>query len=198
MLAAAYWLMNGVSGPIGPASGQVVPSLVSTTAGAGRQLRTLVLRASGAGGPVSFLLLRGESPPFSYPDVTQDPSAQAALSRAVAALVAPGGGQAVDQSQQLARFDIGFVLMRAPVDSGLASVLDNVSGLTEVSMTSAFDLWRLSTLPSRVSVVEPSGAVVAVVGRGECRRGRRRQQRAARCCSLSRPAAGRPRLTGTR
>ena len=63
---------------------------------------------------MSFLLLRGASPPFSYPDVTQVPSAQAALSKAVSALVARGGGQAVDQSLQLARFDIGFVLMRAP------------------------------------------------------------------------------------
>jgi GT2 family glycosyltransferase len=162
VLAAAYWLMNGVSGPIGSASGQIVPSLVSATAGAGRQLRTLVLGTSGAGGRVSYLLLRGDSPPLSYPGITQVPSAQAALSRAVAALVAPGGGEAVDQSQQLARFDIGFVLMRAPVDNGLASVLDNVNGLSEVSMNPAFDLWRLSTLPSRVSVMEPSGAVVPV------------------------------------
>ena len=162
VLAAAYWLMNGVSGPIGPASGQIVPSLVSTTAAAGRQLRTLVLGTSGSDGRVSFLLLRGDSPPFSYPDVIQVPSAEAALSKAVAALVAPGGGQAVDQSQQLARFDIGFVLMRAPINDGLANVLDNVSGLTEVSMTSGFDLWRLSTAPSRVSVLEPSGAVVSV------------------------------------
>jgi GT2 family glycosyltransferase len=162
VLAAAYWLMNGVSGPIGPASGQIVPSLVAATAGAGRQLRTLVLGTSGPHGRASFLLLRGDSPPFSYPDVSQAPSAETALSKAVAALVAPGGGEAVDQSQQLARFDIGFVLMRAPINGSLASVLDNVSGLTEVSLTSTFDLWRLSTPPSRVSVLEPSGVVAPV------------------------------------
>ncbi len=154
--------MNGVSGPIGAAPGEIVPSVVATTAGAGRALRTLVLTGSGRGGEVSYLLLRGDSPEFSYPDVSQDPAAQAALNKAVAALVAPGGGEATDQSQLLARFDIGFVLMRAPIDGGLVSVLDGVTGLTEVSMTGAFDLWRLSVLPSRVSVVEPSGAVVAV------------------------------------
>ncbi len=161
-LAAGYWVMTGVSGPIGAVSGEVVPPVVSAVSGPGRELRTLVLTSSGHGGPVSFLVLRGNSPQFSYPDITQDPSAQAALNRAVAALVAPGGGEATDQSRQLARFDIGFVLMRAPLDAGLASVLDGVSGLTEVSMTPAFDLWRLSTLPSRVSVLEPSGAVVPV------------------------------------
>jgi GT2 family glycosyltransferase len=161
VLAAAYWLMNGVSGPIGPASGgQVVPSLVSSTGGTGRQLRTLVVTSSG--GHVSYLLLRGGSPQFADPNLTPVPAAETALSRAVAALVAPNGGEAVNQSQLLARFDIGFVLMRAPVDANLASVLDGVPGLTGVSMTPQFDLWRLTTLPSRVSVLEPDGAVVPV------------------------------------
>jgi GT2 family glycosyltransferase len=162
VLAASYWIMNGVSGPLGPAAGQVVPSLVSSTGGAGRQLRTLVL--TSAGGRVSFLLLRGGSPQFADPEMTPPPAAQAALAKAVAALVAPGGGEAVNQSQLLARFDIGFVLMRAPIDSGLASVLNGVPGLTGVSMstTGQFDLWRLTDLPSRVSVLEPNGTVVPV------------------------------------
>ena len=160
VLAAGYWVMNGISGPLRPASGEVVPSLVSSTAGAGRQLRTLVLTSSG--GHVSFLLLRGESPQFVDPDLTPAPSAQAALVKAVAALVAPGGGEAANQSQRLAGFDIGFVLMRAPLDNSLVSVLDGVAGLTGVSMTPAFDLWRLTDLPSRASVVERDGAVVAL------------------------------------
>ena len=162
VLAAAYWVMNGVSGPIEPASGQVVPSLVSSTGAPGRQLRTLVLTSSG--GHVSFLLLRGGSPQFADPDLTPPPAAQAALAKAVAALVAPNGGEAVNQSQLLARFDIGFVLMRAPIDSGLASVLNGVPGLTGVSIspTGQFDLWRLTVPPSRVSVLEPDGAVVPV------------------------------------
>ena len=161
VLAAAYWIKDGVSGPIRPAAGgQVVPSLVSSTGAAGRQLRTLVLTSSG--GHVSYLLLRGGSPQFADPNLTPVPAAQAALAQAVAALVAPGGGEAVNQSQLLARFDIGFVLMRAPLNAALASVLDGVPGLTGVSMTPQFDLWRLSVLPSRVSVLEPNGTVVPV------------------------------------
>ena len=93
MLAAAYWLMNGVSGPLGAASGEVVPSLVSST---GR--RRPAAADAGAdrrpAGHVSFLLLRGDSPEFADPDLTPAPAAQAALAKAVAALVAPGGGQA--------------------------------------------------------------------------------------------------------
>ncbi len=160
VLAAGYWITNGISGPIGPAAGQVVPSLVSSTGGSGRQLRTLVL--TSAGGHVSFLLLRGGSPQFVDPGLTPAPAAQAALASSVAALVAPSGGEAVNQSQQLARFDIGFVLMRTPIDSSLASVLDGVPGLTGVSMTPQFDLWRLTSLPARVSVLEQNGTVVPV------------------------------------
>jgi hypothetical protein len=159
-LAGGWWLVNGVQGPVGPASGPVVPSLISTAAGLGRQLRTLVLASSG--GQVSYLLLRESSPEFSYPDVTPVPAAQVALSRAVAALVAPDGSETANQSNQLAAFDIGFVLMRAPIDPNVASALDTVPGLTQVSITPAFDLWRLTSLPSRISVVEPDGTVVAV------------------------------------
>jgi GT2 family glycosyltransferase len=160
LLAAAYWLKDGVSGPIRPASGQVVPALVSVSGGAGGQVRTLVL--SSAGGHVSYLLLRGDSPNFSDPGITPNAAAQNALSNAVAELVAPGGGEAVDQAKLLADFDIGFVLMRAPLNQTLASQLDGVVGLTNVSTTATFDLWRLTDLPTRVSVVEANGTVVPI------------------------------------
>ena len=62
----------------------------------------------------------------------------------------------------LARFDVGFVLMREPVNQSLAQTLDGVPGLRPVSITSTFALWRLVTAPSRVAVVEASGAVVPV------------------------------------
>ena len=160
VLAAAFWVVHGVNGPVAQVSSQVIPSLVPATGGAGRQLRTLVL--SDSGGHVSYLLLRSDSPLFTDPGVQPPTAAQSALNQAVAALVAPGGGQAENQAQLLANFDIGFVLMRAPVNAQLASVLDGVAGLSGLSMNPSFDLWRLGTFPSRVSVVEPDGTVVPI------------------------------------
>ncbi len=160
VLAGAYWLVHPVAGPVAPASGQVLPSLAPISGNPGWQLRTLVL--STADGHVSYLLLRGGSPQFADSGVVPVSAAQTALSHAVASLVAPSGGLAADQSQQLARFDIGFVLVRAPANPQLASVLNSVSGLTLVSRNGSFDLWKLTTLPARVTVVEPSGAVVPV------------------------------------
>jgi GT2 family glycosyltransferase len=160
VLAMSYWLLHPVNGPVAPAAGQVVPSLGPVSAGSGRQLRTLVLSSSG--GRVSYLLLRGDSPLFADPGLVQASPAQNALSQTVAALTAPGGGQVADQSQELARFDIGFVLVRAPANPQLVSTLGAVSGLSLVSITTSFDLWRLTTLPARVTVVEPSGTVVPI------------------------------------
>ena len=161
LLAVAYWLMNGVTGPLRPQAGPVVLALASGSSATGQQSRTLVL-APGADGTVSFLLLRGDSPEFSEPDLIPDPAAQTALTKAVSALVAPGGGEAVQQSRELAAFDIGSVLLRLPASAGLIGALNGVNGLTEISRTHSFDLWRLSQPASRVSVAESSGAVVPV------------------------------------
>jgi len=159
-LAAGSWVISGVRGPVGPVSGPIVPAVVTASAGNGLEQRTLVLRS--AGGQVSFSLLRGASPSLGDPDLAPVPAAQRALSTAVAALVAPNGGEAVNQSQLLAQLDIGFVLMPTPVDQNLARVLNGVSGLRLASYTSAFGLWRVTGLPARVRVAEPDGTVVAV------------------------------------
>jgi GT2 family glycosyltransferase len=160
VLAAVYWLGHPVAGPVAPVSGEVLPALAPISGDPGWQLRTLVL--SRTDGHVSYLLLRGGSPQFADPGLVPVTAAQTALSHAVAALVAPSGGLAADQSEQLARFDVGFVLVRAPASPQLVSTLNTVAGLTLVSRNGSFDLWRLTTLPARVTVVEPSGAVVPV------------------------------------
>jgi len=160
VLAAAFWVMTGVKGPVAPTRGRTVPEIVAVSSGRGLQLRTLVLRASGS--QMIYSVLRGSSPSLADPDLIPPPAAEQALSAAVAALVAPSGGQAEDQAQSLARFDVGFVLMRAPVNQSLAGILDGVAGLHPVSKTPAFDLWRLDSLPARVQVTEPDGSVVPV------------------------------------
>ena len=93
-----------------------MPELVSVSSDNGLRLRTLVLRAEP--GHVSYAVLRGVGPSLSDPNLAPVPAAQRALGDAVATLVAPNGGQAADQGNTLAQFDIGFVLMPAPVNQG--------------------------------------------------------------------------------
>jgi GT2 family glycosyltransferase len=160
VLAATAWLSGGVSGPIHPVSNPVVPELVAVAAGQSRQVRTLVL--SSAGGQVSYLLLRGPSPSLADAALTPPPDAQRALTKAVSALTTPGGGLAANQPQLLADFDIGYILVQAPVDPQLETVLNNVSGLHPYSTTPRYSLWQLATPPSRVSVAEPDGTVAPI------------------------------------
>ncbi len=157
-LAAASWVRSGVRGPIAAVHGQLVPELVSVSSDNGLRLRTLVLRVQP--GHVSYAVLRGVGPSLGDPDLQPVPAAQQALGRAVATLIAPSGGEAADQGNTLAQFDIGFVLMPAPVNAGLARLLDGVAGLRPVSATSSFDLWRLVDFPARVRVVESGGQVI--------------------------------------
>ena len=123
-------------------------------------MRTLVLQVRAR--PGSYLLLRGPSPSLADAALTPPPGAQRALSKTVSTLTTPDGGLAANQAQLLADFDIGYVLVQAPVDAQLASVLNNVSGLHPYSNTAHYSLWQLDTPPARVSVVEPDGTVVPV------------------------------------
>jgi GT2 family glycosyltransferase len=160
VLAAASWVTSGVRGPVGPVSGPIVPAVVSASASNGLQQRTLVLREAGS--QVSYSLQRGASPSLGDADLTPVPAAQRALSTAVAALVAPNGGEAVNQGQLLSQLDIGFVLLPSPVNQNLARLMSGIAGLQQMSYSSAFALWRVTGLTARVRVVEPSGTVVAL------------------------------------
>jgi len=111
---------------------------------------------------VSYTLLRGGDPPLGTEAFTEPPAAARALDRIVADLTAQHGTEAGNAGESLAQFAVGYVLLPAPVDPGLARVLDGVVGLRPVSQTSSFALWRVTQPAGRVRVVEPGGAQVAL------------------------------------
>jgi GT2 family glycosyltransferase len=158
VLTAAYWIVTGVSGPVGNVAAPVLPEFVSVSSHSGLQLRTLVLRP----GPrsVSYTLLRGSDPPLGAEALSEPPAAVQAMNRIVADLTAQHGTEAGNAGESLAQFAVGYVLLPAPVDPGLARLLDGVVGLRPVSQTSSFALWRVSEPAGRVRVVEPGGTQV--------------------------------------
>lgn len=160
VLTAAYWIVTGVSGPVSNVAAPMLPEFVSISGNSGLQLRTLVLRP----GPrsVSYTLLRGSDPPLGAEALTEPPAAARALDRVVADLTAQHGTDAGDAGESLAQFAVGYVLLPAPVEPGLARQLDGIVGLRPVSQTSSFALWRVSEPAGRVRVIEPGGAQVAL------------------------------------
>ena len=160
LLAAIAWLGTGVSGPVHPVASQLVPELVAVADGQSHQVRTLVVRESG--GQVSYVLLRGPSPSLADASLIAPASAQRALSRVVSELTTPDASLAVSPAQHLAGFDIGYVLVQAPVAPQLDRVLDGMIGLRLYSTTASYSLWQVSTPPARVALAEPDGTVVPI------------------------------------
>ena len=160
-LAAAYWISSGVTGPVRPVAGPVLPEFVVASSNTGLRLRTLVIQTPPGGG-VTYTVLRDSDPLIGSQELALSVTAQRALNLCVATLTAPAGGAAQDQGRALASFGIGYVLVPAPIDAGLARRLDGVAGLRPVSVTGGFDLWRVINPTAQVTVVEPSGKVVVI------------------------------------
>ena len=112
LFVAAYWVKDGVQGPVGSIDAPLLPAFVSASSTAGSQYRTLILRPDGAG--LDYLVVRQGDPTLGEPELGVFPAAGAALSRQVSALGAPDGADAGDPGLVLGSFGIRWVLLPAP------------------------------------------------------------------------------------
>src|SRR6185437_16317063 len=89
LLVAAYWVKDGVRGPVHNVSAQLLPAFVSASSASGAQYRTLILRPHGR--ELDYQVVRQRDPSLGEPELDTSSAAGAALSRQVAALGTPGG-----------------------------------------------------------------------------------------------------------
>ena len=160
VLAAGYWLAAGVGGPVTAASAPILPAFVAASSAGPDRNRTLVLRRDG--GALSYAVLRDSDPVLGEPELPETASSMRALASVVATLDAAGGGDAGDTGQALSAFDIGYVLLPAPIDHGLAQQLDAAAGLQPLTSSAAYDLWQVSGPVARARVITADGTVVPV------------------------------------
>jgi GT2 family glycosyltransferase len=160
VLAAGYWLATGVRGPVGAAGPQILPPFVASSSTGPDQARTLVLRPQGA--TLSYTVLRAADPVLGEPELTEASAATRALNGVVASLSAAAGGDGGDAGLALGRFDIGYLLLPAPVDQTLARQLDGAAGLVRLTTAPAYDLWQVAGTVARARVDGTGGAVVPV------------------------------------
>ena len=80
----------------------------------------------------------------------------------VASLGAAAGADGGDAGQALSQFDIGYVLLPAPVDQALARQLDGAAGLIPLTTAPAYDLWQVAGTVARARVISADGTVVPV------------------------------------
>jgi len=160
VLAAGYWLAAGVRGPVAAAGPQILPPFVASSSSGPGQPRTLVLRPDGAA--LSYTVLREGDPVLGEPELPESPSATRALDGVVASLGAAASGDGGDPGAALSQFDVGYVLLPAPVDQALAHQLDGSAGLVRLTTAPAYDLWQVAGTVARARVVGTDGAVVPV------------------------------------
>ena len=160
VLAAGYWLAAGVRGPVTTAGPQILPPFVASSSAGSDRTRTLVLRPDGAA--LSYTVLRDTDPVLGEPELPESSSATRALDGVVASLGAASGGDGGDPGEALGQFDVGYVLLPAPVDQALAHQLDGSAGLVRLTTAPAYDLWQVAGTVARARVVSADGAVVPV------------------------------------
>jgi len=159
VLAAGFWIVAGVRGPVGGTS-QVLPAYVSAAAATSGRQRTLILRTDGT--TVSYAVARESDPSLGEEELAAPVTAQSTLSRVVATLTSADSADEGDPGEQLADFAIEWVLLPGPVNATLAQRLDSAAGLTRVSTSVSYDLWEVAGTVARARVVEPGGTVVAL------------------------------------
>jgi hypothetical protein len=159
-LAAGYWLAAGIRGPVTVAGPQILPPFVAAASAGPDQARTLVLRQDGAA--LSYTVLRSTDPVLGEPELTGAASAASELDGVVASLAAAAGGDGGDAGQALRQFDIGYILLPAPVDQALANQLAGAAGLIRLTSAPAYDLWQVAGTVARASVTGPDGTAVPV------------------------------------
>src|SRR6266571_2555384 len=159
-LAAGYWLAGGLAGPVAAAPPPILPAFVGASSSGPDRTRTLVLRQDD-GGTLSYAVLRAADPLPGEPELAETASSMHALEGIVASLTAAGGGDAGDTGRALSQFDIGYVLLPAPIDQGLARQLNAAAGLQPLTTAPSYDLWQVSGPVARVRVLTPGGAARA-------------------------------------
>jgi GT2 family glycosyltransferase len=160
VLVAAYWVKDGVRGPVASIAAPLLPAFVSASSTSGQQYRTLILRPDGAG--LDYLVVRQGDPTLGEPELSTASAAGAALSRQVAALGAPNGADAGDPGLVLGSFGIRWVLLPSPVDPVLAQRLDASLGLVALNKGPSYDLWQVTGPVARVRVVAADGTATAL------------------------------------
>ncbi|HEX9041977.1 MAG TPA: glycosyltransferase [Trebonia sp.] len=165
VLAAAYWVRDGVQGPVGSVTAPVLPAFVAAASASGQQYRTLILRPDHgalARGGLDYMVVRQGDPTLGTPEFGIDPAAGAALSRQVAALGAPDDAYSGDPGLVLGEFGIRWVLLPGPVSPVLAQRLDAAIGLVALSKAPTYDLWQVTGPVARVRAIAPDGTTTAL------------------------------------
>ncbi|MFD3841651.1 glycosyltransferase [Streptomyces sp. NPDC058642] len=158
LLVAAGWMLGGADGPLERRDPVQVPAFVAEDSNNRDRARTLVLDSDSTA-HVGYLLVRGSGTRLGDAELTAADGENSRLDKVVANLVA---GSGADQSDQLGKFAVRYVLVHKGAPREVTRVLDATPGLTRLSEQNRSALWRVDQDVARATIVSGSGAPTLV------------------------------------
>jgi len=153
LLVAAGWMIGGADGPLERRDPVQVPAFVAEESGSSDQARTLVLDSDSAA-HVGYMLVRGSGGRLGDAELTAADGENSGLDKVVANLVA---GSGADQTDQLGKFAVRYVLVHKGAPREVTRVLDATPGLSRLSQQDGSGLWRVDQEVARATIVTGSG-----------------------------------------
>ncbi|MFI9767275.1 glycosyltransferase [Streptomyces sp. NPDC052415] len=153
LLVAAGWVIDGADGPLERRDPVQVPAFVAEESGNRDQTRTLVLDSDSAA-HVGYTLVRGSGARLGDGELAEADGENDGLGKVVANLVA---GSGADQSDQLGKFAVAYVLVHKGAPREVTRVLDATPGLSRLSQQHGSALWRVDREVARATIVGGSG-----------------------------------------
>ncbi|SDH77246.1 glycosyltransferase family 2 protein [Nonomuraea jiangxiensis] len=139
LLAAGFWVVNGVRGPLVRDAPDVLPALAAARTTQGE--RTLVIKGS------SFTVLHGRTPLLGESELPVASEARTRIGAAAQGLIGGRGGDAA----ALAESGIAMVAVAPPIPAGLARTLDSQPSLRRLSLSeTGGGVWALTEPVTRV------------------------------------------------
>ncbi|MGW2835056.1 glycosyltransferase [Streptomyces sp. NPDC001286] len=154
LLVASGWMIRGADGPVERRDPTQVPAFVAEESGTSDQARTLVLDSDSAA-RVGYTLVRGSGARLGDAEAAAADGENSALDKVVANLVA---GSGADQSDQLGKFAVRYVLVHKGAPREVTRVLDATPGLSRLSQQDGSALWRVDQEVARATIVTASGS----------------------------------------
>ncbi|MEU5315114.1 glycosyltransferase [Streptomyces sp. NPDC021056] len=158
LLVAAGWMLGGADGPLKRRDPVQVPAFVAEDSNNRDRARTLVLDSDSTA-HVGYMLVRGSGARLGDAELTAADGENSRLDKVVANLVA---GSGADQSDQLGKFAVRYVLVHKGAPREITRVLDATPGLTRLSQQKRSALWRVDQDVARATIVSGSGAPTLV------------------------------------
>lgn len=151
LLAAGFWVLHGVRGPVGRVNGDLTATLAGQTEAGSHQARILVLERRPGEPRASYTVLRTTAPMLGDSETPTSAGARRRMDTIVAGFAASHG-----DGWALARMGVQYVYVPHPGQDTIVPALDSAPDLTRLGRDDSFALWRLVPQSGRLLLLDGS------------------------------------------